>query len=281
MTTARITSLHVYPLKGAQSIDVTKAVATVPGLATGGAGDREWMVVDRKGRFVTQREFPSLACVGTAVEGSELVLSVPGRGHASIPLAPAAGSSAEVVVWQRQVRGHDAGEAAATLLSAYLGSEVRVVRFDPAHPRSCNPDYAGASGAHTRFSDGYPVLVIGTASLADLNERLAREGVPALPMNRFRPNVVIDGLDPYAEDHVDTLSIDGVVLKLVKPCTRCEVTTTDQRSGRVGAEPLRTLARYRMNERQGGVTFGMNAIVTEGAGRTLAQGASLACEFRF
>jgi uncharacterized protein YcbX len=281
VTEARIASLHVYPLKGARPIDVTKAVADVRGLVAGGAGDREWMVVDAHGKFVTQRDHPALALVGIALGGDALVLSVPGHGSAEIALGQSAGPPRDVVVWNSQVRGHDAGDAAAALLSAHLGIAVRVVRFDASHPRRCNPDYAGDSGAHTCFADGYPVLVIGSASLADLNGRLAREGVAALPMNRFRPNVVVDGLEAYAEDHLDTLAADGVELKLVKPCTRCQVTTTDQANARVGVEPLRTLGRYRMNERLGGVTFGMNAIVTRGAGRTLAAGMDLACEYRF
>ena len=130
-----------------------------------------------------------------------------------------------------------------------LGADVRLVRFDPAHQRLCNPVYAGDSGAHTAFADGYPLLVIGDASLAELNGRLAAVGSPALPMNRFRPNIVLSGLEPFDEDHIDTLSADGVTMKLVKPCTRCQITTTDQATADVGTEPLATLGGYRMDER--------------------------------
>jgi uncharacterized protein YcbX len=155
------------------------------------------------------------------------------------------------------------------------------VRFDRSRPRPCNPDYVGASGATTLFSDGYPVLVIGAASLADLNRRLAQRGLPAAPMDRFRPNVVLSGLEPHEEDHVDTVAAGTVTLKLVKPCTRCAITTTDQATAERGLEPLRTLAGYRTDDRLGGVTFGMNAIVVAGAGTTLARGTPAHCALRF
>jgi uncharacterized protein YcbX len=156
-----------------------------------------------------------------------------------------------------------------------------MVRFDDRVPRPCNPDYVGATGATTLFADGYPVLVIGRASLDDLNARLAACGVPAVPMNRFRPNLVLDGLDPYDEDHLDTITSGPVTLKLVKPCTRCEITTTDQDTARRNLEPLRTLASYRRDDRFAGVTFGMNAIVVAGAGATLAVGDAADGAFRF
>jgi uncharacterized protein YcbX len=123
--------------------------------------------------------------------------------------------------------------------------------------------------------------VTAEESLADLNARLATRGIPPVPMNRFRPNIVIAGLDPYDEDHVDTISAHGVTLRLVKPCTRCSVTTTDQDSGEVGAEPLATLAGYRHDAALGGVRFGMNAIVVSGAGRTLSAGEAVDCSFAF
>ena len=141
--------------------------------------------------------------------------------------------------------------------------------------------FAGDSGAHTLFADGYPVLVIGEASLADLNTRLAARSHPALPMNRFRPNLVLRGLPPFAEDHLDTIVAGDAVLRVVKPCVRCQVTTTDQDSAQVGMEPLRTLGEYRMSERAGGVTFGMNAIVIAGAESPLTTGAAARADYRF
>jgi len=158
---------------------------------------------------------------------------------------------------------------------------VRLVGFDDALPRRCNPDYAGDSGATTLFSDGYPLLVVGEASLDDLNARLADRGLREVPMNRFRPNLVVAGLPAFDEDHVESLACGNVVLKLVKRCTRCEVTTTDQATGHRLEEPLRTLSTYRRDDRLAGVTFGMNAIVVRGAGATLAVGDAMEATYRF
>jgi uncharacterized protein YcbX len=192
-----------------------------------------------------------------------------------------AGDAIEVEVWRHQGRGIDAGDAAALWLSAWLGMAVRLVRFDRSTPRACNVEYAGDSGAHTLFADGYPVLVIGAASLDDLNARLVARGSSALPMNRFRPNVVLEGLPAYAEDHLDTITIGAVTLRCVKPCTRCTVTTTDQDSIEVGLEPLRTLGEYRMDAGLDGVTFGMNAVVIAGAGEAIARGDPARVDYRF
>jgi len=275
---AIVGALALYPLKGAAGIPLDAAEVRTTGLALDGVADREWMAVDADGVFVTQRERPRLALVRTSIDGGRLVLSTDRRDAIALD---ARAPSRPVTVWSAHVRGHDAGDDAAAWLSDAIGADVRVVRFDASHPRRCNPAYAGDSGAHVRFADGYPLLVIGRASLDHLNERLAAKGEPALPMNRFRPNIVLDGLEPHDEDHLATIEIDGVVLKPVKPCTRCEVTTTDQETGRRGAEPLVTLSSYRRDDRLAGIAFGMNAIVVEGAGRALDVGARASCEFRF
>jgi uncharacterized protein YcbX len=268
-------------VKGCRGIAVTEADAQVTGLARGALRDREWMVVDRDGRFVTQREYPRLALIETALAGNALRLTAPDCAALDVALDDARGPSQEVVVWRSQVRGFDQGDAAAAWLSAFLHANVRLVRFDPAAKRRCNPDYVGASGAHTFFADGYPILVIGAASLDDLNARLLAKGSPPLPMNRFRPNVVIADLPPYDEDHLDTIACGDVTLKLVKPCARCQVTTTDQTTARVGIEPLPTLSTYRRNDALAAVMFGMNAIVVAGAGRTLTVGAPATLAYRF
>ena len=276
MPGARIAALNVYPVKSCRGLGLAEARVAVRGLVAGTgastAWDREWLVVDPDDRFVTQREIPTLALVATSIERGALVLATAARPPLEISLAPLQGATREVVVWGSVIRARDAGDEAAAWFTSALGCEVRLVRFDPAHRRLCNPIWAGESGAHTAFADGYPVLVISEASLEDLNDRLANAGSPALPMNRFRPNIVLSGLEAYGEDHIDTLCVDGIVLKLVKPCARCQITTTDQATGRVGAEPLRELGAYRMNERVGGVAFGMNAIVVAGEGRALSVG---------
>jgi len=280
MSDVHVASLHVYPIKGCRGLAPTAAVMTATGLSIHGAGDREWMVVDPAGHFVTQRELPRLALVAVDARHDGLSLSAPNTTALTVPHA-AYGNAIDVAVWSHQGRGIDAGDAAAAWLSAWLGTAVRLVRFDRSTPRACNPDFAGTGDAHTLFSDGYPVLVIGTASLDDLNTRLAARGGTALPMNRFRPNVVLKGLPAYAEDHLDTITIGAVTLRCVKPCTRCAVTTTDQDSTQVGLEPLRTLGEYRMHEPLGGVTFGMNAVIVAGAGHSVACGDPARVDYRF
>ena len=285
MSAASIAGLNVYPVKSCGGIALARARVGVRGLELDTThrpvGDREWMIVDSAGRFVTQRELPRLALVRVTVEDGLLRLAFPDTPPLDVPLARSEGPTREVVVWRSTVRAHDSGAAAAAWLAAALGHDLRLVRFDPAQERRCNPEYAGDSGAHTQFADAYPLLVIGQASLDDLNRRLASHGENALPMNRFRPNLVLSGLDAYDEDCLDTIAVDGVVLRLVKPCTRCVTTTTDQASALRGVEPLPTLGTYRFHEGLQGVVFGMNAIVVAGAGRELAVGASANCELRF
>lgn len=277
---AAISSLAVYPLKGAAGIDVDRADVETTGLALRGVGDREWMAVDANGRFVSQRERPELCLVRTSIGDGVLELSAANAAPLALDIR-ASGSPREVVVWRDRVRGLDAGDAAAAWLSKAIGADVRIVRFDPASRRECPREVAGDSGAHTRYADGYPALVIGQASLDELNRRLAIGGIAPMAMRRFRPNIVLEGIQAHDEDHLDTIEAGGVVLRLVKPCTRCQVTTIDPATGHPGREPLATLASYRRDDRAGGVTFGMNAIVVAGAGRPLAVGERALCAFRF
>jgi uncharacterized protein YcbX len=238
------------------------------------------MVTSPDGRFLTQRELPRLALVAVEAAGDSLRLRAPDMPPLRVPLSLAA-DSRDVVVWRSDVRGFDAGDDAARWLSGWLAREARLVRFDRSVTRHCNRDYVGDSRAHTLFADAYPLLVIGRDSLRDLNDRLAARGEAALPMNRFRPNIVLDGLPAFAEDHLDTIRIGDVVLRPVKPCTRCQVTTTDQATAQVAIEPLRTLGEFRMDAKLDGVTFGMNAVVVVGAGRTVATGAPVSVSYAF
>jgi uncharacterized protein YcbX len=285
MPRAQIAALNVYPVKSCRGIGLAEALVTTRGLVaatpSASVGDRYWMIVSPNGKFVTQRDDPRLALIETSIAAGNLVLSTAGAMPLVLPLESRGDDAREVTVWDSTVPARDAGDTAAGWLSSVLGADLRLVRFDPAHRRPCNPAYAGDSGAHTAFADGYPLLVVGEASLADLNLRLAARDVPALSMNRFRPNLVLAGIEPYDEDHIDTLVADGVTLKLVKPCTRCQITTTDQDSGRVGQEPLATLAGYRTDVRLAGVTFGMNAVVVAGEGLRLSVGDGIEARFAF
>jgi hypothetical protein len=269
---ATIAALFVYPVKSCRGIAVSAARLTERGLAR----DREWMIVDADGRFVTQREVPRLALVAPALSDTMLQLAAPGMAPLAIPLEWT-GTPRSVTVWRDTLPAFDQGHAAATWLSAWVGHPVRLVRFDPEFRRQCNPAFAGPGGAHTAFADAYPLLVLSEASLADLNRRLDQP----LPVDRFRPNLLLSGIEPYDEDYIGELSIGAATLTLVKPCTRCQITTTDQATAQVGAEPLATLARYRQNTMLGSVTFGMNAVVTAGAGVSMESGASARCKLAF
>ena len=277
-----IGALNIYPVKSCRGIAVPRAALTERGLAH----DREWMIVEAPGdpaRFVTQREIPRLALLETRVAGALLTLWAPGMPLLDIRLdetTPQA-TRRSVVVWRDTLDALDQGDAAANWLSSFAATQLRLVRFDPGSRRFCNREYAGDTGAHTGFADGYPLLVLGTESLRDLNLRLAEHGSPALPMNRFRPNLVIEGLDAYDEDHLASVTIGDAQLRFVKPCVRCQITTTDQATAQVGHEPMRTLAGYRNNPRLGGVTFGMNAIVHRGAGTVLEVGAPVSADWAF
>lgn len=269
---ARISGLRIYPVKGCRGIALDAARLTSTGLAY----DRHWMVVHPDGRFVTQRQFPRLALVETVLHDGSLTLSAPGIASVEVE-DTLEGPRTDVQVWGDRCIGIDTGDAAAAFFSRHLGQSVRLVRFDPGKPRPSDPDYAGELPAFSEFSDGFAILVISEASLADLNGRLP---VP-LPMNRFRPNVVIADVDAFEEDHMEALVTADAELRLVKACTRCQVTTTDQETAAVGEEPLRTLAAYRMHPQLGGVAFGQNAVVVRGAGATLRVGQSLDVVWNF
>ncbi len=263
----RIASLHCYPLKSGGGVDVEQTALTAAGLLN----DRSWMLVTPAGRFLTQRELPRLALVRPRLTATELVLEAPACEPLVVSLRDP-GTAVPVVVWGDTCMAFDAGAAAATWLQAFLERECRLVRFDPQRRRLSARAWTGELEAENQFSDGFPVLVISQASLADLNSRLERP----LPMNRFRPNIVVEGLEAYDEDRIAELYDDTMTLRLVKACTRCRITTTDQETAVLdGEEPLRTLKRYRFDTTLHGVIFGQNAIVIRGAGSTLRRGQGL------
>ncbi len=286
---ATISQLNVYPIKSCAGIALDSARLLSHGLAY----DRHWMLVDGRGSFVTQRQLPRLALITTELGGGELIVRAPGHAPLRTPLDAAqlgAARKIEVTVWGDTVTALDAGDEAARWFSDFVGAPLRLVRFDPTVERMANRKWTGETIAPVRFADGYPLLVIGEASLDDLNERLASKGVDAIPMNRFRPNLVLAGLEPYEEDFVDTLRIQSnegeVVLRLVKPCARCPIPTIDQATGapdpRWPNEPTDTLASYRADRRlDGALTFGQNAVVVAGADRLLSIGREVDVDLRF
>ena len=238
--------------------------------------DREWMVVDAAGSFVTQRELPKMALVQTALKSDELILRAPGMLalHVAVDRIE---SRTEVEVWNDRVAAYDMGALCAQWFTDFLGKPVRLARFDPEAPRRADRRWTKTIDAPTAFQDGFPFLVASTASLAELNRRLALGGEAAVTMARLRPNLVVSGLDAHGEDHLDEIvfAAEGgpVRLKLVKPCARCSIPDVDPQTGVRGHAVGDVLAQYRADPRlDGALTFAMNAVIVEGFGRTLAVG---------
>jgi uncharacterized protein len=263
----RITALNVYPVKGCRGIALDSARVA----ATGFEHDREWLIVRPDGRFMTQREDPRLALIEPTLADEALQLRVPGGVELRVPF-DAQGKEVEVTCWKDRCAAFDAGDEAAAFLTRYLGAPYRLVRFDARRKRLSNAQWTPGVEALNQFTDGFPWLLISEASLEDLNSRLSRQ----LPMNRFRPNIVVNGLSPFGEDRVHELVADGVRLRRAKPCARCIVTTTDQATGtRDSDEPLRTLAKFRFDRELKGVLFGQNMILIDGVGEQLRVGQEL------
>ncbi|MGH7922751.1 MAG: MOSC domain-containing protein [Candidatus Dormibacteraceae bacterium] len=253
MANAFVSALHVYPLKGGRALDVDRADVSARGIA----GDRRYMAVDANGRFISQREVSRLAQVTALLGGDGLRLSAPGAGALEVPLPADGGDRCRVRLWEDDCDAVDQGEEAARWLTDWLGLEARLVHQPESARRIVDQTYAVSARDTVSFADGYPLLVCSTASLADLNAHLQEP----LPMNRFRPSLVVDGWpEPWWEDGVVRLRAGEVELTLVKQCARCVVTTVDQRTAERGREPLRTLARIRRRPR--GAMFGENAIPT-------------------
>jgi uncharacterized protein YcbX len=267
-----VAGLGLHPVKSCAAL----APAEVLVVETGFELDRAWMVVDAEGCMRTQRDFPRLALVRPTLRHDDLVLRAPGMLalHLALDRAEAPARSR---VWDDDVDAFDMGDLAAQWFSDFLGAPSRVVRFDPAHVRRSDPRWTGDRDAPVQFADGFALLVASTASLDDLNRRLAANGAPPVARDRFRANLWLDGLAPWDEDHLSEIVFDAdggpVRLRLVKPCGRCEVPNVDPATGEPGVEPGRTLAGFRADARlDGAVTFGMNAIVLDGVDRVLRAG---------
>ena len=251
----RLTQLYVYPIKSARGIAVDEWETDDFGLML----DRRWMLIDEDGLFISQRNQPRLALVVPSVRDGALRIDAPGMPPLQLPLNPAPAVTTSVTVWASTCTAAWLGEAPARWFSQFLGSPASLVHMPDTTLRPANPVYAPA-GTRVSFADGYPMLLISEESLADLNRRLEMP----LPMNRFRPNLVVAGCEPYEEDRWRSIQIGDLPLNVVKPCDRCVIPTTDQATAERGTEPLRTLATYRTIG--GKVMFGQN-VVHQGRGR--------------
>lgn len=252
-----VSEVNIYPIKSCAGTRLEAGVIE----ARGFAHDRRWLLVDEDWRFLTQREIARMALIKPDVttDARCLRLSAPGMSAFELP-TDQGGKRVAVTIWKDSgVGAVDQGDDVAAWLGEYVGQKVRLVRFADDYVRQVSQQYAPRETDQVGFADGYPFLFISEESLADLNARLVAKGEEALPMNRFRPNIVVRGADePYAEDTWRTIKVGDVLFDLVKPCARCAITTTDQVTTQRGKEPLKTLSTYRLVG--SGAMFGQNAI---------------------
>jgi uncharacterized protein YcbX len=244
-----VTSIHVYPIKSCRAIDLKAARLDDLGLSF----DRRLMVVDAEtSRFVTQREEPRMALIAPQLGPTSLQVTAPNMPQLKVDTRRE-GQRRDVTVWGFTGPAEDCGENAASWISSVLERSCRLVRWADDVQREVSPKRVGP-GVLTAFTDGYPILITTDASLEDLNGR-AKERVP---MNRFRPNIVIKGAAPFAEDTWKRIRVGEVEIDVVKPCSRCAITTVDAISAKRGKEPLATLATFRLHEKE--TWFGQNCI---------------------
>jgi uncharacterized protein YcbX len=255
----RVAGLFIYPVKSLRGVALPAAELD----AMGFAGDRRFMVVDDSGKFVTQRTHARMARIATALGGGKLTLSAESFGSVSVPTAPdPAAPLRSVSIWKHEgLLAEDGGADASRWLSDFLGQSVHLVRIGPKFHRAVLKQ-AARPGDLYAFNDGAPILVTSEASLDALNDRIQENGGEPVPMDRFRPNLVLADCPAFAEDTAPALRIGALVLRNAGKSDRCIVTTTDQRSGERGKEPLRTLATFRRDPALDptAVYFGVNYI---------------------
>ena len=253
-----VSSLNIHPVKSLRGLSVSSAEVD----ALGAVGDRRFLVIDAKGDFITQRSVPSMATVGAFLGESTLTLRAKGARDLAVRRAPDAGATLiRVRVWKSEgLMAEDCGTESAVWLSSALGVDCRLVRLGPAFHRPILKPLADPDEA-VHFADACPFLVVSEASLEDLNLRIKRNGGSAVPMDRFRTNLVLKGCKPYAEDTWKRVRIGEVVFRSLGPSARCIVTTTDQMTGERGTEPLRTLSTFRRDAvEHSNVNFGHNLV---------------------
>lgn len=250
MPAIHVTALYRYPVKGCRASMLDSADVVPRGIA----GDRGYMLVDDSGCFITQRTHPRMALIVPQLVDDSLLLTAPDREPLYVP-RPDDGKRHRVTIWSDDCDAVDQGDAVARWLSGFLGESCRLVRMVEDYVRLVDRDYAVSESDEVGFADGYPFLLTTEESLAELNRRMDAP----LPMNRFRPSIVLSGAEPFAEDGWRTIRVGAITFSVVKPCARCVVTTTDQFTAERGKEPLTTLATFR-KVRGKGVMFGQNLI---------------------
>jgi uncharacterized protein len=267
-----ISALTLYPIKGCQGIAVTEAFALDEGLAIKLANgemlhDRQFMVVDSQGQFITQREVPLLATIGVGTDEDGLSLSAPGHETLNVPISSVGRRARQVVVWSFAGSGLDVGLSTTAWFTKVLQRPAALVQFDNNAPRNCKE--FGSITSKTYFADSFGYLILSKASVGDLEQRMRvhyQDASFVLPANRFRANILLDGIDAYEEDLIRTFDFEGVTLEVVSKCVRCNVPSVDQTSGEVQLEqPTPVLDTYRLDLELAGSTIGVNAICLRSA----------------
>ncbi|MEF2552168.1 MOSC N-terminal beta barrel domain-containing protein [Aurantimonas sp. A2-1-M11] len=259
-------SIHVHPVKSGRAIDCADGRLELWGLAD----DRRWMLVDESGRFVSQREHPPLALLDAQPDPDGLILTYEDIGERFVPY-PDGSERLAVTIWHDTVDAALADRETNAALSRWLQMPVRLVHLDRTDARAIDPAWApdAPSASPVALGDGFPLLVANRASLRALNGEIVRHGGEPVPMSRFRPNLVIDGAEAWAEDDWATITVGAATIDLVKPCARCIVTRVDQATGHIaGSEPLDAMRRIRLSAmpKVPGVLFGWNAVPRSAAG---------------
>lgn len=246
----KLTEINIYPIKSLAGISLQSSPLDAMGLRY----DRRWMLVTPAGKFITQRTYPQMVLIQPQLSDGALTLTREGMKNHRVPAASSDSTSMQVEIWNDRVNALHISEETDAWLTQAIDAPCRLVYIADNEIRQCDLLYADA-GDRTGFADGFPLLLISQASLDDLNGRLQQP----LPMRRFRPNLVVSGCDPYAEDGWRQIRIGDIRLRAVKPCSRCVITTVNPETGVKGpGEPLRTLATYRMRDKQ--IYFGQNLI---------------------
>lgn len=253
MTEFALESIHIYPVKSCRGI----ALSGVQLDRFGPVGDRRWMLVEPSGQFLSQRQLPAMALIRASLEPDGGLLLSCGESSCRVPVPGAGARALEVTVWSDTVPALDAGEAVSMWLGEVLERPCRLVYMPDDTRRPVDTDYA-AQGETVGFADGFPLLLIAAASLADLNGRLEANGHPVVPMNRFRPNLVVSGCGAFAEDQWKRIRIGEVELQVAKPCARCAIPSIDQSSAQRDPYINRTLAAFRRFDGQ--ILFGQNLL---------------------
>jgi uncharacterized protein YcbX len=248
-----VSQINIFPIKSCRGLSVPSGIMTKRGFEF----DRQWMIVTNEGKFLTQRQLPMMSQILPEIvvrsPKIEMRLSAPGMPPLTFQ-SSTNGASRQVVVWNDTREATDEGDAAAEWLGKFLKTTCRLVRFSESFVRTVDEKYAKTDEDQVGFADGFPFLLISENSLEDLNERMPL----VLPMNRFRPNIVVKGCEPYAEDAWKTVNIGHARLHIVKPCARCVITCTDQDTSKVGVEPLKTLSGFRNDMNK--ILFGQNLV---------------------